>query len=380
MSLFFIIFFSLYTLINSYVFIRGWQALSYLPFLKPFFVIVFLLFSFSYIFVKIFAEKLPAFIHDPFLWIGSFWFAFLLYFVLILFLIDLTRLIDNFIPFLPASLSAPSNLTKFYLGTGVTVFVLVITLAGFINRTNFKAKTLELTLPKKNSELRELNIVMFSDLHLSPINDEAFLNKIIKKVNRLNPDIVLLPGDIVDDKAEILERNGIGPGLKNLKSKYGVFSCTGNHEFINGVEGTVNFAREYGITVLRDEFIKVKNLFYIIGREDVSKGNFTKQKRKQLNDIVSGINDNLPLILLDHTPVRLNEAVENKIDLQLSGHTHNGQMFPLNFITNLIYEVSWGYIKKRNTQFYVSSGVGSWGPPVKLASDAEIINLKVKFI
>ena len=380
MSLFFIIFFSLYTLINSYVFIRGWQALSYLPFLKPFFVIVFLLFSFSYIFVKIFADKLPAFIHDPFLWIGSSWFAFLLYFVLILFLIDLTRLIDNFLPFLPVPLSKPTDLTKFYLGAGVTVLVLLFAAAGFINRTNFKVKTLELTLPKKNSELTELNIVMFSDLHLSPINDETFLNKIVGKVNRLNPDIILLPGDIVDDKAEILKRNGIGPGLKKLKSKYGAFSCTGNHEFINGVEGTVNFAREYGITVLQDEFIKIENLFYVIGREDVSKGNFTREKRKQLNDIVAGINDSLPLILLDHTPVRLNEAVENKIDLQLSGHTHNGQMFPLNFITNLIYEVSRGYIKKGNTQFYVSSGVGSWGPPVKLASDAEIVNLKIKFI
>ena len=315
-----------------------------------------------------------------FLWIGSFWFAFLLYFVLILFLIDLTRLIDNFISFLPVSLSEPTDLMKLYLGTGVTVLVLLITATGFINRTNFKVKTLELTLQKRNSTLTELNIVMFSDLHLSPINDEAFLNKIVGKVNSLNSDIILLPGDIVDDKAEILKRNGIGPGLQNLKSKYGVFSCTGNHEFINGVEGSVNFAKEFGITVLRDGFIKIENLFYIIGREDVSKGNFTKEKRKQLKDIVSEINDNLPLILLDHTPVRLNEAVENGIDLQLSGHTHNGQMFPLNFITNLIYKVSWGYLKKGETQFYVSSGVGSWGPPVKLASDAEIVNLKIKFI
>ena len=380
MSLFFIIFFTLYTLINSYIFIRGWQALSYLPFLKLFFVIIFLLFSFSYIFVKIFAERLPIFIHDPLLWIGSFWFAFLLYFVLILFFIDLTRLLDHFIPFLPESLNSPTDLTKFYLSIGVTILVLLVTTAGFINRTNFKVKTLELTLQKKNSTLTELNIVMFSDLHLSPVNDETFLKTIIREVNALNPDIILLPGDIVDDKAEILKRNGIGPEIKNMKSKYGVFSCTGNHEFINGVEGAVNFAKEFGITVLRDEFIRIENLFYIIGREDVSKGNFIKEKRKQLKDIVSNINNNLPLILLDHTPVRLNEAVENKIDLQLSGHTHNGQMFPLNFITNLIYEVSWGYLKKGNTQFYVSSGVGSWGPPVKLASDAEIVNLKIKFI
>ena len=380
MNLFFIIFFTLYTLINSYVFIRGWQALSYLPFLKPFFIIIFLLLSFSYIFVKILAEKLPAFIHDPLLWIGSFWFAFLLYFVLILFIIDLLRLSDHFLPFLPAWLSAPTDLMKLYIGTGVTLSVILITTAGFINRTNFKVKTLEMSLPKKNSPLTKLNIVMFSDLHLSPVNNELFLNKIVKKVNALNPDIILLPGDIVDDKAEILKRNCIGPGLKNLKSKYGVISSTGNHEFINGVEMSVNFAKEFGIVVLRDEFINVENLFYVVGREDVSKSSFARQKRKRLNEILSGMQENLPVILLDHTPVKLNEAVENKIDLQLSGHTHNGQMFPLNFITNLIYDVSWGYLKKGNTQFYVSSGIGSWGPPVKLASDAEIVNLRIKFI
>ena len=141
MSLFFIIFFTLYAIINSYVFIRGWQALSYLPFLKPFFIVIFLVFSFSYIFVKIFAERLPEFIHDQLLWIGSFWFAFLLYFVLILFIIDSTRLIDHFISFLPAWLKSPTNLTKLYLGAGVTVIVLLITAAGLVKRSLFQRKT-----------------------------------------------------------------------------------------------------------------------------------------------------------------------------------------------------------------------------------------------
>lgn len=379
MSLFFIVFFALYALINSYVFIRGWQALSYLPFLKPFFILIFLVFSFSYIFVKIFAEKLPAFLHDPLLWIGSFWFAFLLYFVLFLFFMDITRLADHFIAFLPQSLKTPTDLTKFYTGIIVSALVLIISAAGFINRTNFRIKTLDLELPRKNTALTVLNVVMFSDLHLSPINDEKFLNEIIEKVNLINPDIVLLPGDIVDDKAAILKRNGIGGAFKKLNPEYGVYACTGNHEFINGVESSVKFMEDFGIKVLRDSAANIENSFYIIGREDRSGNNFNGRKRKSLNDILSGNSDNLPRILLDHTPVGLNEAVDNNIDLQLSGHTHNGQMFPLNFITKMIYEVSWGYLAKGKTQFYVSSGVGSWGPPVKLASDAEIINLKIRF-
>ncbi|MBI1933987.1 MAG: hypothetical protein HYS24_15750 [Ignavibacteriales bacterium] len=216
MNIFFIVFISIYTLINSYIFIRGWQSLSYLPFLKPFYIIIFLLFSFSYIFIKIFSEKIPPFLHDSLLWIGSFWFAFLLYFVLILLLIDLVRLIDHFVPFLPASLSSPNNLTKLFLGLGSTILVLLICTAGFINRANIRIKTLELTLPKKNSSLNELNIAMFSDLHLSPINNEDFLKKIIAKVNELKADIILLPGDIVDDKPVILNRNGIGSSLNRL--------------------------------------------------------------------------------------------------------------------------------------------------------------------
>jgi len=380
MSLFFIVFFALYTLINSYVFIRGWQALSYVPFLKPFFVLVFLIFSFSYIFVKIFAEKLPAYIHDPLLWLGSFWFAFLLYFILFLFLLDLTRLADHFSHFLSASLKDPSPLTKLYTGIIVCSTVLLIVVAGFINRSNFKIKTLELNLPKKESILKELNVVMFSDLHLSPVNNEKFLGNIIDKVNSLNPDIVLLPGDIVDDKAAILRRNGIGGSFRKLNPKYGVVACTGNHEFINNADSAVKFMEELGIKVLRDSALNVDNAFYVIGREDRSGNNFSGKKRKVLSDLLTPESGNLPKILLDHTPVQLNDAVKNNIDLQLSGHTHNGQMFPLKFITKMLYDVSWGYLKKEFTQFYVSSGVGTWGPPVKLASDAEIVNIRIKFI
>ncbi len=378
MNIFFIVFISIYTLINSYIFIRGWQSLSYLPFLKPFYIIVFLLFSLSYIFIKIFSEKIPPFLHDSLLWIGSFWFAFLLYFVLILLLIDFVRLIHHFVPFLPASLSSPNNLTKLFLGLGSTILVLLICTAGFINRANIRIKTLELTLPKKNSSLNELNIAMFSDLHLSPINDEDFLKKIIAKVNELKADIILLPGDIVDDKPVILNRNGIGSSLKQIESKYGTFACTGNHEFINGADNSVKFMEDNKIKVLRDSIIKINDSFYIIGREDRG-GSFMGNMRKPLNEILKNKTENLPTILLDHTPSGLNEAKENMIDLQLSGHTHNGQMFPLNFITGLIYEVSWGYLKKDDTQYYVSSGVGSWGPPVKLASDAEIVNIRIKF-
>ena len=190
--------------------------------------------------------------------------------------------------------------------------------------------------------------------------------------------MVFIPGDIVDDRAETLKSEGIGVSLSKIKSKYGVFASTGNHEFINGINGTSKFITENGITLIRDSSLLIADSFILAARDDASKNSFAKQRRKSLEEIISNANQNYPIILLDHTPFRLEEAEINGISLQLSGHTHHGQMFPLNFITKLIYEVSWGYKKKDNTHYYVSCGVGTWGPPVRLGSESEIVNIKIK--
>ncbi len=126
---------------------------------------------------------------------------------------------------------------------------------------------------------------------------------------------------------------------------------------------------------------------YIVGREDVSMNSFTGRKRKSLEEIMSSINSDHPKILLDHTPVKLEQAEKQGIDLQFSGHTHHGQIWPANIITNMIYEISWGYKlsksgsdgKKGNTHYYVTSGAGTWGPPVRTGSKSEIVNIKITF-
>jgi hypothetical protein len=198
-------------------------------------------------------------------------------------------------------------------------------------------------------------------------------------MNSLNPDIVLLAGDIVDDKAEILEQRKIGESFKRLNPKYGVYNINGNHEFINEVEASVKYAEHLGIKVLRDEYLLIDSSFYIVGREDVAMKQFTGKERKTLEQIISSINSDYLKILLDHTPVKLEQAEKNGIDLQLSGHTHHGQIWPANIITNIIYEVSWGYLKKGNTHYYVTSGAGTWGPPVRIGSKSEIVHIKIKF-
>jgi len=379
MALFFTIFFTVYTALNYYIFIRGWQALHTLPALKPFYALFFIIIAYGYVIAKVLYKYLHPLAYDIILGAGAIWFAFLVYFILSLLGLDLIRLLEHFFHFLPKFIYDDYELTKKITAIVIIALVSLIVFMGNLNKRDITIKTLELTLPKGSGKLNELNVVMASDLHLSPIDGERLLAKIIDKMNSLNPDIILLAGDIVDDKAEILKQRKIGEAFKRLNPKYGVYTINGNHEFINEVAASVRYAEHLGMKVLRDEYVIIDSSFYLIGREDVSMNSFTGTKRKSLEEIISSINTNHPKILLDHTPVKLGQAEKNGIDIQFSGHTHHGQIWPGNIITNLIYEVSWGYLKKGDTHYYVSSGAGTWGPPVRTGSKSEIVNVKIKF-
>jgi len=379
MALFFIIFFAVYGSANFYLFIRGWQALSAYPVLKPSYTAIFLLSASSYILAKFFNERLTGGLYDFLLWIGSLWFAFMLYFFLWILLIDLIRLANHYIPFFPVYVKENYGLIKLITFAVVLISTGAIVLAGYLNTRIIDIRTLNITASKKESGIKELNIVMASDFHLTPVNDGKLLNDIVEKINSLNPDIILFPGDVLDEKAKILDRRKIGSALEKLHSNYGVYASTGNHEFINGIKQSVDYMQRHGISVLRDTSIKINDSFYIAARDDVSKKSFSGSDRKNIREVLAGVDKNFPVILLDHTPIRLAEAMNNDVTLQLSGHTHHGQMFPINLITKAIYDVSRGYLKKGSTHYYVSSGVGTWGPPVRSGSRSEIVNIKIKF-
>ncbi|HEX9741120.1 MAG TPA: metallophosphoesterase [Ignavibacteriaceae bacterium] len=381
MSLFFIIFFTVYTAVNSYIFIRGWQAIAHIPFLKPVYAIVFIFSASSYIIARILNTNIPDLLYDILLWTGSFWFAFMLYFFLFIIFIDFCRLLNHFFGIYPSFITANYQAAKFITFLSVLFISSMVVTAGYINTRNIKINYAEIEIPKKSSKLKELNLILVADFHLTPVNDGKLLKEIVEKINFLNADIVLMPGDILDDDVAILKKRNIAGELSNIKSKYGVFASNGNHEFIIGVEEADKYLHELNINVLRDSAVLIDNSFYVLGREDRSKRNFTGEERKTLAGILKDVNRNYPAIIIDHTPMGLNEIVNENIELQLSGHTHHGQIFPLNLITaNIVYEVSWGYLRKGYTQFYVTCGVGTWGPPVRLGSDSEIVSMKIKFV
>jgi len=301
------------------------------------------------------------------------------YFLLFAFAIDIIRLLNFIVPFFPSFLTVNPERTKEITSFAIIVVVLVIVLGGYINARTPIIKTLELSISKNGRTIKSLNIAVASDIHLGTIVCKSKLERIVQHINSLNPDLVLLPGDVVDEDIGPVIRNNLGETLRKIRSKYGVFAITGNHEYIGGVEPACRYLAEHGITMLRDASVKIGDGLYVVGREDISIRGFTGKTRKPLSELMAEVDKSYPVILMDHQPFRLEEAEINGVDLQLSGHTHHGQLWPFNFVTKKVYELSWGYKKKGNTHYYVSCGVGTWGPPIRTGNRPEIINIKLQF-
>jgi len=377
--IFFVIVFLIYGLINYYIFIRGWQSIPASSNLKTGYLVIFLILSLSFLSGRILERYWLSIISDTLTWIGSFWLGAMVYFLLLVIFFDILRIINHFLHFLPAGGTVNYLNLKFIIALVSILVVSLIVIIGYINARNPIINKLEIKVQKKAGNLKELNIVMASDIHLGTIIGIERLNLIVEKINSLEPDIVLLAGDIVDEDIKPVIKNNLGESLKNIKSKYGVFGITGNHEYIGGVDEACEYLSEHNVNMLRDTVVRIEGSFYLAGREDKSIKQFTGRDRKSLNDILNEIDKTLPIIVMNHQPTQLDEAVENFADLHLSGHTHHGQLWPFGFITENIYEISRGYLQKNQTHFFVSTGAGTWGPPIRLGNRPEIVNIKLIF-
>jgi len=382
MILFFLTFFVVYGLLNYYIFIRGWQAIAGigLPGIKATFIVLFVFFNFSYFIARMAGKFLPSGVTDFFAFSGGMWFAGMLYFMLLIISFDIIRVVGNSLSIFPDLLKNNWQTVKIVVFFASLVFVISIITLGYINAQKIKIKNLTFDIPKPANGAKDLHLVFASDIHLGHVIDRDFLQQIVDSINNLKPDIILFPGDIVDEELHPVVDKNLGELFTQLKAPLGIFAVTGNHEYIGGAEPAVKYLSQYGITFIRDSVIKIDDSFYLAGREDLMRGTFSGEKRKPLREILSGNIDGLPIILMDHQPVSLSEAAENNIDLQISGHTHHGQMWPLHLITERVFKLSWGYKKIGNSHFYVSSGAGTWGPRVRVGNNPEIVSIKLRFL
>jgi hypothetical protein len=378
-TIFFSIVLVIYTLINYYIFIRGWRAIPVDSGIRPFYRWGFIFLASSYIIARILERVWLSPVSDFFTWVGSFWLGFMFYFFLAVVVFDILRLLHFIVPVYPWFF--PSDPAKFRF----TVFIItcisvsLIMLAGFINAFVPRIKTIDLTIPKHAGNRQTLNLAMASDIHMGTLVGPRRTKKMANLINSLKPDLVVFAGDMVDEELAPVLRFDLGRELKRISAPLGVYAVTGNHEYIGGVARAKKYLEENGITMLSDTAVLIDSSFYLAGREDRTGIRFGSKKRKELGELLDSTDLSKPVIMLDHQPFDLNTVAQSGVDLQLSGHTHHGQLWPLNYVTNAIYEISAGLKKIGKTWFYVSSGYGGWGPPVRTNSCPEVVLFRISF-
>jgi hypothetical protein len=310
---------------------------------------------------------------------GSYYQALMFYLLMFLLLRDFIRWGSRIlrVPLRQAGWLSVENQGSFLVTVGLAVLVVFL---GHLNAVNPKLKFLEIKVNKDVPAGYELKAVLISDIHLGIINRSNRLESLVTRINQLQPDLVFFAGDIVDEAVSLEEEEKMVELLRKIDTRLGLYACPGNHEYYGGFTKNISYLEKSGVVVLLDQAVKVDDFLYVIGRKDQAAFRLG-EKRLSLEEIMENdrVDRSWPVVVLDHRPLGLNEASQAGVDLQLSGHTHAGQLFPLSLINKLVYEKNWGYLKKGDTHIYVSSGSGTWGPPVRTGSRSEIILLRLSF-
>lgn len=285
--------------------------------------------------------------------IGNSWLIIAFYLLMTFLLLDIGRLVH----LVPGSWLHHNAITS----GGITAVMLVAFIGGNIHYHNKQRQEIHLSTGKQIK--RPLKIVMLSDLHAGFHNRRDEVSRWVDMINAEHADLILIAGDMIDGNVRPLKAQGTTQELKRLNAP--TLACLGNHEYITGIDKSLDLLEQTGIGILRDSAITIGNVT-IVGRDDRS-----NRHRKSVNELLHGVNHDNYIILLDHQPYHLEEAEQNHVDLQLSGHTHRGQVWPLNWVTKKLYECDYGQYRRGNTDYYVSSGIGIWGGKFRIGTDSE---------
>jgi predicted MPP superfamily phosphohydrolase len=247
-----------------------------------------------------------------------------------------------------------------------------VVLIGTVWNNHPEIREYSIEIPKKSSGIQQLKIAFVSDFHFRETTNPHLMERFLEKVNAANPDIVLIGGDVLEGDRQGEKLGEFEAQFRRLKPKYGVYGVLGNHDLHRA--NPMTFFNQAGIRLLQDTVEQIDNAFYLVGRNDGrSRG------RKSIEELLRDCDRSLPVIVLEHRPTDLDNVSRSGADILLSGHTHNGQLFPVNFIVKRHYELSWGYKLKKGTHVFVTSGIQVWGPPVRTAGDSEILIVNVSF-
>lgn len=303
---------------------------------------------------------------------GFYALPFMLYLFLLTLLFDILRGINYLLKIVPAAVIKGR---KFRVASLWILFVIpaAIVAVGAVHVNTIRVNEYHVDIPRKSAAVEHFKIAVAADFHLGQMTDKRFLEKFKVKINSLRPDILLMPGDIVEGHRDDGNTTEFARSFRQIETKYGIYAAPGNHES-HGRNNKSDFFTKAGIEMLADRFVVIADSFCLLGRNDRHSEN-----RKSIAAWLQIIPRNLPVIVIDHRPTDIEAVSKSGVDIQLSGHTHNGQLFPLNFIIAKLYKLGWGYKKISSTHFFVTSGIQVWGPPVRTAGDSEIMLINVDF-
>ena len=284
----------------------------------------------------------------------------MLYLVLLFLVLDVGRLVHL----------VPQSLLCHNWQSALGIFLLMVGIFVYGNvRYNNKVRV-PLELKSRKPLPRDYRIVMLSDLHLGYHNPRKELARWVDMINAERPDFILIAGDIIDGSMRPLLEEKMAEEFHRLKAP--VYASLGNHEYYAGEPKAQQFFKDAGIRLLIDEAVVIDSSIVVIGRDDR-----TNMRRKSVKDLVMAedahLASHLFTVVLDHQPYNLDRSEAAGVDFQLSGHTHRGQVWPISWITDAIYECSWGSHQRGDTQYYVSSGIGIWGGKYRIGTQSEYV-------
>lgn len=327
--------------------------------------------------------------------IANLWFGVFACLLLVLILSDVVGLIIKKAGKGRRKQAGERKFTAIYGGICLSI-IAVICVYGAVNARIVRVTPYEVTIPKDGGALDDLNIVLAADLHLGYNIGCAQMEAMVEKINASNPDLVVIAGDIFDNNYDALEDDQeLIRILGSIESTYGVYACYGNHDVAEPILAGFTFPSEHkkqsdermdkfleaaGITLLQDEGVLIENSFYLFGRADAQRPGRGIEVRVTPEEITKNMDLSKPVIVIDHEPGELEELSEAGVDLDLSGHTHDGQIFPANLLMKFLWENPCGYLQKGNMHSIVTSGVGLFGPDMRVGTKAEICQIHVNFL
>ena len=328
------------------------------------------------------------------LYFSSHWFGIFFYIVFYVAMADLVWLVLKLVKKDPKEHFVRS---RFIFRGGLVVIALIVATStyGFINMRDIKTKNYAVTIAKSTPGRDGLRIALVADQHLGYTIGVRDMQKMVEKINEANPDVVCFSGDIFNNNFDALDdAQGILEAFSSIKSTYGVYSCWGNHDVEEPLFSGFSvdkrseairdprmeeFLKSAGFHLLEDNDMLINDEFYIVGRLDYQKAGDGTNNRKSIVELTKDMDKSKPIILLDHQPREFDEIEAAGVDLDLSGHTHAGQIFPMNLTNELTWKNGYGLMEIGKLTSIVTSGIGVYGPAMRTFTDSEVVIIDVTF-